>query len=340
MGWGKTTYNLPFNYILLAKELYYYGSKSNKEVIMRQRQEQENKGHRKALFLLFFFLLSAGAIVLSVLCLNGIKNVFIQRNILFFSIVIGIVICLLYILSVFLIFWERRVAVKGLLSVYLIVLLALVIWFILQETGFFRLVDTPEKLQQYLQKAGVWMPVLYILLQFLQVVILPIPSIVSTVAGVALFGAFWSMIYSLVGILLGSLTAFLIGRKLGNKAVSWMIGAETLNKWQKRFKGKDNLILTFMFLLPLFPDDILCFIAGLSTMTTRYFLIAILLSRSIGIFATCYSIDLIPFNTWWGLMLWGLLAVFIVVAFVLIYKYTDKIQEFIKKIQDKHKKKK
>ena len=307
---------------------------------MRQQQERENKGRRKALFLLFFFLLSAGCIVLSILCCSGINNAFIQRNIIVFSIMIGIVMCLLYILSVCLILGERKVALKGVFSIYLLLLLALIVWFVLQKTGFFRLVDTPEKLQQYLQKAGIWMPVLYVLLQFLQVVILPIPSIVSTVAGVALFGAFWAMVYSLIGILLGSLVGFLIGRKLGNKAVSWMIGEETLDKWQKRFKGKDNLVLTLMFLLPFFPDDILCFIAGLSTMTTRYFLIAILLSRSIGIFATCYSIDFIPFNTWWGLSLWGLTAVLIVIAFVFIYKYMDKIQAFIRKLHNKYKSRK
>ena len=110
---------------------------------------------------------------------------------------------------------------------------------------------------------------------------MPIPSVVSTLAGVALFGAFKTIVYSLIGIILGSITAFFIGRKLGNKAVSWMIGQEELNKWQKRLKGKDNFILTVMFLLPMFHDDVLCFIAGLSSLSNKYFFIMIVLSRMV-----------------------------------------------------------
>lgn len=221
------------------------------------------------------------------------------------------------------------------MSFYVLLLVSLAIWLLLQKTNFFQLIDTPEKLQEYLRKAGVWMPILYIVLQFLQVIILPIPSIVSTIAGVALFGSFWAMIYSLAGILLGSVTAFFIGRKVGNKAVAWMVGEETLNKWQKKLKGKDNLFLTLMFFLPLFPDDILCFIAGLSTMTTRYFLIVVLLARFIGIFATCYSINFIPFTSWWGIMVWGVLMVCFSLGFILMYKNIDKIQRFYKRIQRK-----
>ena len=188
-----------------------------------------------------------------------------------------------------------------------------------------------ESLQKYLENAGAWMPLLYILLQYLQVVVLPIPGIVSTVAGVALFGSFWAMIYCLIGIVLGSLTAFLIGRKLGNKAVSWMVGEETLKKWQKKLKGKDNLFLTLMFLLPLFPDDVLCFIAGLSTMSFGYFTGMIVVSRVLAISATCYSFDFIPFNTWWGLLIWGVLIAVTAVGFILVYKNLDRIQSVLSK---------
>ena len=111
-----------------------------------------------------------------------------------------------------------------------------------------------QAFQAYIQRAGVWMPLVYTLFQFLQVVVLPVPSIVSTLAGVALFGAFKATVFSLIGIITGSLVAFVIGRKLGNKAVSWLVGEDTLEKWQKKLKGKDNLVLTLMFFLPFFPD--------------------------------------------------------------------------------------
>ena len=181
------------------------------------------------------------------------------------------------------------------------------------------------------------MPITYILLQFLQVVILPIPGIVSTAAGVAIFGPLLTSIYSVTGILLGSFLAFYIGRKWGNKTVAWIIGEETLEKWQKKLKGKDNLFLTMMFLLPLFPDDILCFIAGLSTMSNRYFSIMIICTRVISIFATCYSVDLIPINTWWGITIWVVFFAVIIFAFIFIYKNMDKIQKWLKSRKEKGK---
>lgn len=288
------------------------------------------KKNKQWIWMLAFFVFTMASILFSILCLYNAKVVFIQRyKGLLIALVVAGLFCLCA-LSIYSILMEKTALTKSLLGVYSLILVCVTSIFILQKTGFFHLVDSPEKLQEYLQKAGIWMPILYMLLQFLQVIVLPIPSVVSTVAGVALFGAFWATIYSLAGILLGSITAFFIGRKLGNKAVSWIVGEETLVKWQKKLKGKDKLVLSLMFLLPLFPDDILCFVAGLSTMSTKYFLIVVLFARFIGIFATCYSIDFIPFTTWWGITIWVLFAICIIAVCVFIYKNMDKIQCFFK----------
>ena len=296
---------------------------------------QKSSGGRKSilLFLLLFFVLAFASIILGVLCLDGIQSAFFEKYFRLISALYGVCICVLFGISVWLTLSKKGVWHKTLISVFALVLFFLTVCLVLQRTGFFDVVNTPESLQQYLEKTGAWMPIAYTLLQFLQVVLLPIPSVVSTLVGVALFGAFWATLYSLIGILLGSVAAFLIGRKFGYKAVDWMVGEETLIKWQKKLKGKDQLFLTLAFILPLFPDDILCFVAGLSTMSMRYFLIVILLSRAVGIAATCYSIDFIPLNTWWGIALWGMICVSGTLSFIFIYKNIDKIQAKIRQIR-------
>ena len=118
---------------------------------------------------------------------------------------------------------------------------------------------------------------------------------------------------------------------MGYKAVAWMVGKDDLDKWQKKIKGKDNFILTAMFILPLFPDDILCFVAGLSSMSWQYFVVMIVISRLIGIAGTCYSVNFIPFNTWWGILIWGILIAALVVAFVFLYKNMDAINNWFNK---------
>ena len=289
---------------------------------------------------LLFFLLTVACIVFSILCIHTAKAPFFQKNALWLSIVASSVLSLICGLSVVSILAKKDVIYKFVLSIYVFLLFCLIFCYVLQKTGFFSVIKDSNSLRAYIERAGVWMPIFYIVLQYLQVVVLPIPSIVSTLAGVALFGAFRTVIYSLIGIILGSLTAFTIGRKLGNKAVSWIVGEETLQKWQKKLKGKDVLVLTLMFLLPLFPDDILCFIAGLSSISFGYFVGMIIISRIIAISATCYSINFIPINTWWGILVWGIIAVVFIVGFIIIYKRLDKIQAFISKKFTRRKKNK
>ena len=299
--------------------------------------ETEQQTERKTIsFVLLFFVLTAACITFAALCFFQTESEIFVKHATLFTVLACVFLCALCALSVVFLIKKKETLAKTMISVYVFLLFCLLVWFILLKTGFFEIIRDAGSLQSYIESAGVWMPLFYILLQYLQVVVLPIPSLVSTVAGVALFGPFYTALYSLLGIMLGSLTAFLIGRKLGNKAVAWMVGEDSLQKWQKKLKGKDNFILTLMFLLPLFPDDILCFIAGLSSMSFLYFIIMVFLCRVLAIATTCYSINFIPFDTWWGLCIWGALFIAVIAAFILIYKNLDKIQAaFAKRFKKK-----
>ena len=86
-----------------------------------------------------------------------------------------------------------------------------------------------------------------------------------------------------------------------------------------------------MFLLPVFPDDVLCFVAGISSMSLPLFLTIILVSRVLAIFTTSYSVTLIPINTWWGILTWAILFALVGVLFVFLYKKSDAILDWIAK---------
>ena len=218
------------------------------------------------------------------------------------------------------------------LAICLIVCLLILsgIFFAVCATGFIKDMTSIEALREYIESSGNWAVWVFILFQFLQVVILPMPSTVTVMAGVALFGPLKCSIFSFIGIFIGSVLAFGIGRWLGYKVVSWIVGKEDLDKWLKKIKGKDYLILSIMFLLPLFPDDVLCFIAGLSSMTWGYFLVMIFVTRALSITLSAYSFDTIPFTTWWGILCWALIISAVVALFWLVCKYSDKIDWFIK----------
>lgn len=222
-------------------------------------------------------------------------------------------------------------------SLYRLVICALVcldffavIFFTMCATGIIGTINSVEALRKYIEGAGGLAAVIFIVFCFLQVILLPVPGSVAVAAGVAMFGPIECALYSFIGIVLGSVVAFAVGRWLGYKAVCWIVGKESLDKWLNKMKGKDYLILSLMFLLPLFPDDVLCFIAGLSSMTWLYFIIMITLTRAISVLWTAYSFELIPFTTWWGLLIWAVLIALVIAAFYLVCKYSDQIDSFIK----------
>ena len=110
-----------------------------------------------------------------------------------------------------------------------------IVFFVICATGLITKINSIQALRDYIAKFGNMAVFLFILFCFLQVVILPIPGSVAVAAGVALFGPLKCAIYSFIGIILGSVLAFAIGRWVGYKAVKWIVGEDTLNKWRAKF---------------------------------------------------------------------------------------------------------
>lgn len=227
-------------------------------------------------------------------------------------------------------FFKLQAIHRLILCLDICLLIVAIVFLALSSTGFLAKITSVQALRDYIEAAGSLSVWIYIAFCFLQVVVLPVPGSVAVAVGVALFGPLKCAIFSFIGIVAGSFVAFAIGKCVGYKTVCWIVGKEDLDKWLDRIKGKDYLILSIMFLLPMFPDDVLCFVAGLSSMTWPYFSVMIVITRIISSFTTAYSFELIPFTTWWGILIWIVIFALIVLAFYLVYKYSDKIDAFIK----------
>lgn len=147
-------------------------------------------------------------------------------------------------------------------------------------------------------------PIVFILLQILQVVIPIIPGGVSSAAGVLIFGPYLGFVYNYVGISIGSVIIFLLGRRYGKPFILSMISDKTYDKYigwldnQSRFEK----LFALAIFLPVAPDDALCLMAGLTNMTVKKFMLIILLAKPASIFL--YSMALI----YGGTFLTGLLG--------------------------------
>jgi uncharacterized membrane protein YdjX (TVP38/TMEM64 family) len=297
----------------------------------KQERLQKNTKLINILNVLSAVLASAVAIFFAVYGFTYKSIPFIERyfDLLVWS--ISGIICVLLIAYIIFFLLNKQAIFRCILFALICIDIFALIFYAICATGLIKKINSIEALRDYISQFGSLAALLFIIFQFLQVVVLPVPGSVSVAAGVALFGPLLCSLYSFIGIVIGSLVAFFIGRYAGYKVACWIVGKDDLDKWLEKLKGKDYLILTLMFLLPLFPDDVLCFVAGLSSMGTLYFIIMIIISRAISVTTTAYSLEFIPFNTWWGILTWIAIGLVVVAAFYYVYKYSDKIDAFIKK---------
>ena len=224
---------------------------------------------------------------------------------------------------------EQKKLIKKLVGTAIVIAAIVgVIYLILHLLGWTDL--SREQLQAFVQQTGVIAPLVYIAISFMQVTFVPIPAAVTILAGNYVFGAVGAFIYSYIGTLLGGMFAFLLGKWIGRPFINWLSGGqEETDKWLKKLKGKENVLLFFMFLFPFFPDDLLCSVAGILPISTLGFFLMLVVTRATSAGGTLLfmSGEIIPFHGW-GLIVLGIVAVIGIAAFIVCFKNSQKINEW------------
>src|SRR4030095_11635605 len=85
-------------------------------------------------------------------------------------------------------------------------------------------------------------PVIFIIIQAPQVVVATIPGEVAGILGGFVFGEWVGLIYSTIGLTVGSLAAFGLGRWLGDSYVRNLVSEETWNKLGFLVEDARNLL--------------------------------------------------------------------------------------------------
>ena len=284
---------------------------------------------KEILLITLIAMLGCVGVVFSVLYIDTFN--FLNSN-LITSLIVSI-IAVLTVLTIVFLRYNKLVIYKLFFLLVFSISFSLISLYVLKVTGFLEKFDSVDKFREFVQSFGAYTIIIFVLIQFLQVVILPIPSFVTVGAGVLLFGAFWGSVYSCLGIISGSIVAYFIGKIFGVKVAKWLIGEASLCRGLKLISGKDRIVLTFMFLFPFFPDDLLCFVAGITTVSPAFFIVMIIITRVVSVFITSLSKNksIIPYYTWWGILLWICFFVITIVLTVIIYKYGDVFERKILK---------
>ncbi|MEG2204355.1 MAG: VTT domain-containing protein, partial [Oscillospiraceae bacterium] len=137
-----------------------------------------------------------------------------------------------------------------------------------------------QQLVSWLDSIGpMGIPVLLVF-QALQIVIAFLPGGLVELAGGMLYGPIWGLFISLSGILLGTVGAFWVSRRLGQKVVRKLVRPELFDRYANVCRSrKFEEIALLLFFLPGVPKDILVYVIGSSGALTKRFMIAATLVR-------------------------------------------------------------
>ena len=194
---------------------------------------------------------------------------------------------------------------------------AIVLW----RTGFFQAMSSLAAMRDYIDRLAPYSHLAYFLIQLLSVILAPIPSNITALAGAMLFGTWPAFLLTTAAVCAGSMLVFALARMLGRSFADQLVSQTISARYLDVIRRKRDVFLFLAFLFPFFPDDLLCFLAGLTDLPSGRFFLMVLLARPWGLLAACALGGSALSLPLWAMLLLGAggLALFLIVL-----KYGDK----------------
>ena len=205
--------------------------------------------------------------------------------------------------------WDRK-RIRSLI-VILVVATALAGGFVaLRLTGKLDMFSSAEALQAWVDGFGAAAPLLFFVVQVVQVIVSPVPGAATTLVGAMLFGFWPAFALSTAAILTGSLLAFGLARAFGRPLVVRLVGPKITERYLGAMTSRARIALLLMFLLPFFPDDVLSLVAGLTGLSWAFFFVAVTCTRPWGLlFSSLVGSGMVHVPVWgWALIAAGTAA--------------------------------
>lgn len=231
---------------------------------------------------------------------------------------------------------------KGVLAVTVLVLVASGLLLFGLMSGWFHL-DRYEELfefyanekviGQYVKDSGPYGPIVFIVFQALQVVAAPFPGEATGILGGYLFGTIPGLLYSIIGLTIGSCMGFGLGRWLGLPFVRKFMKEETYHKFDFLTRAQGGLVVFILFLIPGFPKDILCYLLGVSPIPFLTFLLVSTVGRIPGTWFLSMQGTQVRGQQYFSFFAFLSL---VAVTLLVVYLYRDRVFEWIKRHHHRH----
>lgn len=171
-----------------------------------------------------------------------------------------------------------------------------------------------EAITLSMQHAGLWGPIVLFILFVLQVFLAFIPGQALMVASGYLYGFWGGFLISWLSLVVGGEIAYVLARNYGRPFAEKWISPTVLERWNKAAAGQGIAFFAISLVMPLVPNDAMCYIAGLGTISRIRFSVANLLGRGMACVITSAAGAFGGNLSWQG---WAILvALFVVVGIV------------------------
>ncbi len=173
-----------------------------------------------------------------------------------------------------------------------------------------------------------------ILLQTVQIVICVIPGQPIQLASGYMYGIIGGYAIAIIGAILGCLITYQIAHFLGRDAMHLFFGEERVRDYMYKLNSAKALTIVFLiYLIPGIPKDLVSYIAGISDVKLKPFLIVSTLGRSPGVLGS------LLIGTFWSSRNYvgiGVTAALCLIMFYLCIHYRKRIMLRIESYEDSH----
>ncbi|MCU0602298.1 MAG: TVP38/TMEM64 family protein [Desulfobacterales bacterium] len=226
------------------------------------------------------------------------------------------------------------------LTVILVVLLLMSSIFLLllvpavrdQLVNAYELLSDREWVKAFVESYGWAAALVFMGLQFGQVIFAPIPGEVTGFLGGYIFGAWSGFALSTIALTIGSMVNFGIGRLLGEGVVQRLASRELYEKFNRLVQFKGVFVIFILYLVPGFPKDYLCMILGLTNLPARVFFVVSTVGRMPGTLAlSVQGASIYQKDYTFFLIVTGLSLLFILLGFL----YRDPLYRWLERQKKK-----
>lgn len=193
--------------------------------------------------------------------------------------------------------------------VFIGLLLVLILVFRASILEWFTWFGNRDAVTHTIRGLGIWGPVVLIILLILQTFLAFIPGQALMVTCGFVYGFLPGFLISWLGLVIGGQLAFELARRYGRNFAERWVSPHILNKWDKASEGQGSGFFTISLVLPIFPNDAMCYVAGLGKISTRQFSLANSFGRAI---ACLFTSIIGAYGNTLGLYEWLLIGLIVV----------------------------